>query len=187
MSSREGPGAAGEVAAGFDAAAEAYDATGTEFFAHLAGRLVDLAGIRPGATVLDVGCGKGAATVPAARAGGPGGQVTGVDASAAMLAHATAAVRRHELANVTLLQADAADPPLGSGSVDVLLASSVIQFLDQPRQAVRRWLSLLTPGGTLALSWHDAGPRVGAGHGGPGCRGSSAGPLLRGVPAPTPV
>lgn len=149
-----GPGSAAiGVAAGFDAAAEAYDATGTEFFAHLAGRLVDLAGIRPGVTVLDVGCGKGAATVPAARAAGPEGQVTGVDASAAMLAHATEAVRRHGLANVTLLRADAADPPLGSGSVDVLLASSVIQFLDRPRQAVRRWLSLLTPGGTMALSW----------------------------------
>jgi ubiquinone/menaquinone biosynthesis C-methylase UbiE len=148
------PGAvAGEVAAGFDAAAEAYDATGTEFFAYLARRLVDLAGIPPGATVLDVGCGKGAATVPAARAAGPDGQVTGIDASAAMLAHAAAAVRRHGLANVTLLRADATDPPLRPGSVDVLLASSVIQFLDRPEQAARRWLRLLAPGGTLALAW----------------------------------
>jgi ubiquinone/menaquinone biosynthesis C-methylase UbiE len=152
-SSREGPGAAGEVAAGFDAAAEAYDATGTEFFAHLAMRLVDLAGIQPGATVLDVGCGKGAATVPAAKAAGPSGRVTGVDASAAMLAHAAAAIRAHGLANVTLLRADATDPPLPSDSMDVLMASSVIQFLDRPRQAVHRWLSLLAPGGTLALSW----------------------------------
>jgi ubiquinone/menaquinone biosynthesis C-methylase UbiE len=143
----------GAVAAGFDAAAEAYDATGTEFFDHLAGRLIELAGIRPGATVLDVGCGKGAATVPAARAAGPDGQVTGIDASAAMLAHAAAAVRRHGLGNVTLLRADATDPPLRPGSVDVLLASSVIQFLDTPRQALRVWLPLLRPGGTLALSW----------------------------------
>jgi SAM-dependent methyltransferase len=145
--------AAGAVAAGFDAAAEHYDATGTEFFAHLAGRLVDLAGIRPGATVVDVGCGKGAATVPAARAAGPDGQVTAVDASAAMLAHAAEEVRRNRLANVILLRADATDPPLRPGSVDVVMASSVIQFLDRPRQAVRLWLPLLMPGGTLALSW----------------------------------
>jgi ubiquinone/menaquinone biosynthesis C-methylase UbiE len=145
--------AAGAVAEGFDAAAEAYDATGTEFFAHLARQLVDLAGIRPGATVLDVGCGKGAATVPAAQAAGPGGRVTGVDASATMLAHAAQAVRRHGLANVALLRADAIDPPLRPGRVDVLLASSVVQFLDGPRQAVRLWLPLLMPGGTLALSW----------------------------------
>jgi ubiquinone/menaquinone biosynthesis C-methylase UbiE len=144
---------AGAVAAGFDAAAEDYDATGTEFFAHLARRLVDLAGIRPGATVLEVGCGKGAATVPAAQAAGPQGQVTAVDASAAMLAHAAAAVGRNGLANVTLLRADATDPPLRPGGVDVVLASSVIQFLDEPRQAVRLWLPLLRPGGTLALSW----------------------------------
>jgi SAM-dependent methyltransferase len=141
------------VAEGFDSAAEHYDATGTEFFGYLAGRLVDLAGIRPGDAVLDAGCGKGAATVPAARAAGPDGEVTGVDASEAMLAHAAAAVRRHGLANVTFLHADAADPPLRPGSVDVLLASSVIQFLDRPQQAVRRWLSLLAPGGTLAMSW----------------------------------
>jgi SAM-dependent methyltransferase len=70
-----------------------------------------------------------------------------------MLAHAAAAVREHGLANVTLLQADAADPPVRPGSVDVLLASSVIQFLGRPRHAAGRWLSLLAPGGTLALSW----------------------------------
>ena len=70
-----GPDAAAQrVAAGFAAAADGYDATGTEFFQQMGEHLVAQAGIRPGAVVLDIGCGKGAATLPAARAAGPMGR-----------------------------------------------------------------------------------------------------------------
>jgi ubiquinone/menaquinone biosynthesis C-methylase UbiE len=141
------------AAAAFDAAADCYDATGTEFFTILAATLVRAAGIRPGDRVLDAGCGKGAATIPSARAAGPRGRVTALDGSPDMLAGAERAARQAGLDGIRWLHADAEDPPLPPGSLDVILASSVIQFLATPRRAARHWLALLAPGGTLAISW----------------------------------
>ena len=70
-----GPEAAAQrVAAGFAAAADGYDATGTEFFRQMGEHLVAQAGVQPGAIVLDIGCGKGAVTLPAARGPAPGGR-----------------------------------------------------------------------------------------------------------------
>jgi NMT1/THI5 like len=62
----------GQVTSGFAQAADRYDEGGTEFFKDMGGRLVDLAGVHAGAHVLDVGCGKGAVTLPAARLAGTG-------------------------------------------------------------------------------------------------------------------
>ncbi|HET9081576.1 MAG TPA: methyltransferase domain-containing protein [Trebonia sp.] len=152
MTGQSGPSSAGPVAAGFDQAASAYDATGTEFFTLLGGRLAAHAGIRAGERVADLGCGAGAALIPAAVAAGPGGHVTGVDASPAMLARAREAARARGV-EVTLRTGDAEDPPLAPGSLNVITASSVLQFLPRPRRAVRAWLKLLAPGGRIAVSW----------------------------------
>jgi SAM-dependent methyltransferase len=147
-----GPPATGPAAAGFGQVAATYDTAGTEFFNSLAWLLVTYAGIRPGDRVADLGCGAGAAFIHAAIAAGPGGTVTGIDASAAMLARAGQAASARGL-RVTLTAGDVQDPPLPPGSVDVITASSVLQFLDWPRRAVRAWLELLAPGGRLAISW----------------------------------
>lgn len=148
-----GPGQAGVPApAGFGPVAAAYDSGGTEFFGDLGWRLVALAGIRAGERVADLGCGAGAALVHAAIAAGPGGHVTGIDASQEMLARAGQAASDHGL-TVAVTAGDAHDPPLPPGSLDVITASSVLQFLRKPRQAVRAWLPLLAPGGRLAVSW----------------------------------
>ena len=74
-----------QVIAGFTRAAARYDTGGTEFFTAIGRRLVDLAGVHAGARVLDVGCGKGAVTLPAARLAGKGGHVTGIDLAGPML------------------------------------------------------------------------------------------------------
>jgi ubiquinone/menaquinone biosynthesis C-methylase UbiE len=137
----------------FHGIAAAYNSGGTEFFADLGAALVRAAAIRPGARVMDAGCGGGAATIPAARRAGPAGHVTALDASADMLARAQTAARAAGLGNITWMHGDAEDPPVPSGSMDVVLASSVIQFLSLPRRAARNWHRLLDGGGTLALSW----------------------------------
>ena len=139
--------------AGFTQAAARYDEGGTEFFQEMGARLVDQADVRPGAHVLDVGCGKGAVTVPAARLAGEGGRVRAIDLAAPMLQAAAARPARAGWAPSPSTQGDAEDPPFAAGTFGVILAGFVIQLLPRPAHAVRRWLALLKPGGTLGFSW----------------------------------
>ncbi len=146
-----------QVSEGFADAAAGYDSTGTEFFTAMGKNLVAHAQIPPGAWVLDVGCGKGAVTIPAARAAGPDGHVTGIDLAPVMLAHAEDRARRAGVTNVTFRAGDAEDPGTHpgwtAGSFDVILAGNVIQFLPRPAHAAWHWRTLLTPPGKLGISW----------------------------------
>jgi len=99
-----------QVAAGFAAAADGYDADGTEFFRQVGIWLVEAAEVPAGAWVLDVGCGKGAVSLPAAHATGPRGHVTGIDLAAPMLRHAAERARHAGLTNVSFVEGDAEDP-----------------------------------------------------------------------------
>ena len=141
----------------FAAAADGYDVDGTEFFGQVGARLVQAADFAAGAWVLDVGCGKGAVSLPAARAAGPDGHVTGIDLAAPMLSYARDRARGVGLSNVNFREGDAEDPGAWPGwppnSFDVVLAANVIQFLPRPARAARNWLGLLTPDGTLGVAW----------------------------------
>ncbi len=145
------------VSEGFAATADAYDADGREFFGQVGTWLAETAHIPAGAWVLDVGCGKGAASVPAAQAADPDGHVTGIDLAAPMLAHARDRAREVGLANVTFRDGDAEDPGRHPGwppgSFDVILAANVIQFLPLPGRAAAHWRALLTPHGRLGVAW----------------------------------
>ena len=121
-----------QVIAGFTQAASGYDEGGTEFFQQMGARLVDQAGVRPGAHVLDVGCGKGAVTLPAARLAGTAGRVHAIDLAAPMLQDAAARARASGLGNVTVTRGDAEDPPFPAGTFGVVLAGYVIQLLPRP-------------------------------------------------------
>jgi SAM-dependent methyltransferase len=148
------------VAAGFAAAAEAYDVGGTEFFRPVGQWLVESAQVPAGAWVLDAGCGRGTVTIPAALAAGPKGHVTGIDLAAPMLACAREHARCVGLTNVTFREGDAEDPGTYPGwapdSFDVILAGNVIQLFPRPARAARRWLDLLMPGGILGVAWTPA-------------------------------
>jgi SAM-dependent methyltransferase len=147
-----------QVAEGFAAAADSYDREGTEFFEQAGAWLVEVTAVPAEAWVLDVGCGKGAVSLPAARAAGPRGHVTGIDLASPMLDHARA--RAAGLDNVSFQEGDAEDPGTYPGwnaeSFNVILAGNVIQFLPRPAHAVSHWLSLLTRGGVLGIAWTAA-------------------------------
>jgi len=137
----------------FDEAAPRYDSSGAQFAGPIAERLVARAGLRPGDRVLDVGCGAGAVTLRSARAVLPGGEVTGIDLSDAMLRRVMAEATGRGLGNVRAERGDASRPPLEAGKFDSVLASLVLYLLPDPCVALSSWLRLLRPGGTVAFSW----------------------------------
>lgn len=92
----------------YGAAAPVYDLVSGEWPVYRAGRVAGIESLelRPGDTVLDVGCGTGLSFPLLAQAVGPGGHVIGVDASPQMLAVAQRRAKRLDT-RVTLLRADA--------------------------------------------------------------------------------
>lgn len=91
--------------------ARVYDAVSGERFVYRVGRVAGVAALRlkPGDTVLDLGCGTGLNLPLIIDRVGPTGLVVGVDRSTEMLRMARRRVARHAWRNVRLLQADVAD------------------------------------------------------------------------------
>jgi O-methyltransferase/aklanonic acid methyltransferase len=137
----------------FEAAAPRYDSSGAQFAGPVAGQLVSLAAPRPGDQVLDAGCGAGAITIRCARAVSPGGRVTGIDLSEGMLRRTAAEAAARGFGNVITRRGDASRPPFAPASFDTVLASLVLYLLPDAGTALRNWLELLKPGGTLGFSW----------------------------------
>jgi ubiquinone/menaquinone biosynthesis C-methylase UbiE len=136
----------------FDDLAETYDSVGVEFFAPIARGLVDALAPVPGERVADLGCGKGAFLVPAARAVGAGGRAFGMDVSPLMVAAAGRAAHAQGQDHVEVQVGDAQAPELPAGAFDVVGSSLVLFFLPDPRSALAAWRSALVPGGRLGVS-----------------------------------
>jgi O-methyltransferase / aklanonic acid methyltransferase len=140
------------VADAFDRASGDYERIGPEFFARFGRRLVELAALRPGMRVLDVGCGTGAALVPAAEKVGPDGHVLGIDLAPRMVRLAAEEVRRRGWTHVAVRVGDAEQPAAGDSGWDAVVAAQVLFFLPDPATALAEYHRILRPGGILAIS-----------------------------------
>jgi ubiquinone/menaquinone biosynthesis C-methylase UbiE len=137
------------IAGVFDRAAATYDQVGVDFFGTVARHLVDRTAPRHGERVLDLGCGRGASALLAARAVGPSGRVLGTDLAPRMVAGL-----RERSGDLSWLHAevgDATDPP--AGPWDVVQASLVLFFLPDLGTALDRYRAVLTPRGRVGLTW----------------------------------
>ena len=116
--------------------------------------LWQLAGIRPGMRVLDVGCGPGYASLELAQLVGAGGAVVGVDESEFFLQFARARAAVLDLKHTDFRVGDATDlgaVGLAGASFDLVYARWVFCFVPDPEAVVRGLARLVRPGGRVAV------------------------------------
>jgi SAM-dependent methyltransferase len=110
--------------------------------------------LRPGQTVLDVGCGPGTITADLAALVAPG-QVTGVDTGDDILGRAAGTAAERGLENVRFTTADVHDLDFPDDSFDVVHAHQVLQHVGDPVQALREMRRVCRPGGIVAARDSD--------------------------------
>lgn len=115
------------------------------------GAALDLANLRPGETVVDLGCGRGRDVIRAAELVGAAGQAIGVDASEAMLAAARAG-RPAGLDCVTFVASDLARVDLPDFIADVVISNCAINHARDKGAVYREIHRLLRRGGRLVVS-----------------------------------
>lgn len=110
------------------------------------------ANIRPGETVLEVGCGTGFFTIPVAKLVGDHGSLIAMDVLSDYIERVSKRVRDAELKNVRVIKRDALDTKLDSESIDTVLLFGVIPFPSLPLgRLLPEMHRVLKPGGTLAV------------------------------------
>lgn len=128
-------------------------------------RIVSIAGVRPGDSVLDVGSSSGYLARKLAAVTGPAGHVTGVDPSETAIAYA----RRRALPAMSFAVAVAQDLNLPDASYDVVTCTLAIHHIPARKReaAFREMYRVTKPGGRLLAADFDPARRPFPLHAGP--------------------
>src|SRR5207248_2841987 len=105
--------------------------------------------LRPGMTLLDVGCGPGSITIELAKVVAPG-SVVGVDIDSPAIEQARNSAAEKGVTNVSFQVGDATGLSFPDDSFDAASAASTFQWLKEPAQTAREVFRVLKPGGVFA-------------------------------------
>ena len=134
---------------GFNVSATAYDRFMGRYSVLLSPQMADLAGVRAGQRVLDVGCGPGALTAElVARTGSA--NVAAVDPSPSFVEAA-----RERNPGVDVRQASAEQLPFEDAGFDAALAQLVVHFMAEPVAGIREMARVVRRGGVVAACVWD--------------------------------
>ncbi|OGR42141.1 MAG: hypothetical protein A2X35_06665 [Elusimicrobia bacterium GWA2_61_42] len=115
------------------------------------------AGIRPGDIVLDVGCGMGYFSIPAARMVGPKGFVYALDVSGVMLAELRSKTASTGVFNIHTLQTTRGKLAVPEADYTLALLANVLHEVDDKKTFLAAIGTALKPGARLAvIEWKKA-------------------------------
>lgn len=113
------------------------------------------AGIQPGMTVLDIGCGPGYATMDLAQLVGPSGRVIALDESAPFLKQLNDDAKSRRMGNIHRVLGDAGELATiladARGEIDAAYARWVLCFLPDPEAVIAGLAALLRPHGRFIV------------------------------------
>ncbi len=114
-------------------------------------RWLERAGIGPGMSVVDVGCGPGDVTLLVGDLVGPTGSVTGVDSSPEALARASARAEAAGLRNVRYEVGDLASWSPPEEPMDAVVGRLILMHMPDPAAVLARMAGVVRPGGVAAF------------------------------------
>lgn len=108
--------------------------------------------IRPGDTVVDLGCGAGNDCFIAAKETGKNGKVIGIDMTDEMLTKARENALKMGYENVKFLQGEIENTTLENNLADVVISNCVFNLIPDKSAAFSETFRILRPGGHLSIS-----------------------------------
>jgi SAM-dependent methyltransferase len=114
-------------------------------------QVMDLLGISPGKTVVDIGAGSGWFTVRAARRVTDQGKVYAVDINPEAVAYVRQRAEKDGLANITTILGSGDDPRLPANSVDAVLLLKTYHEVAKPVDLMRKLRMALRPDARVGI------------------------------------
>jgi ubiquinone/menaquinone biosynthesis C-methylase UbiE len=112
---------------------------------------MELAGVKPGMVIGEVGAGRGRVTVHLADRVGEKGKIYANDIDMPSLEYLRSRIKRLGLTNVEVVEGLVDDARLPVGALDMIVMVMVYHHLDKPIAMLRNLLPCLKPGGVLAM------------------------------------
>ncbi|MEJ2085689.1 MAG: methyltransferase domain-containing protein [Acidobacteriota bacterium] len=146
---------------GWDKAASSYERFWADQLQPAQTCLLEMAELQPGEKVLDIACGTGLVTFPAAEAVGETGEVLATDLSQGMVDLLAEQIRQKGLPQVSAVRMEAENLDLEAESFDAALCALGLMYVPSPVVALQEMKRVLRPGGRVVSAVWGARNRCG--------------------------
>lgn len=137
---------------GWDKAASYYEQSWQQQLKLAQDKTLELADIQPGEKLLDIACGTGLVSFPAAEKAGSHGSLLGIDISEKMILYAQQQAAAKALSQVRFERMDAESLNVNDGEYDAVLCALGLMYFPDPQLSLKEMYRVLKPGGRAAVA-----------------------------------